>query len=150
MCPTTYKSANPHQHQHPKHRPNMDALSNAADQLLEQYLKANRMAAAASANSTDSVVASGHLIRTGSPNIICTQLPSHWRSNKTLPSTFKVIVLGGAEVKDGTVVEIKAGNEENCCGEIRNGKALTKNGIAKFHDLRFVGRSGRGKFHHFS
>lgn len=120
----------------------MDTLSSssAADQLLEHYLKANRLAAAATATSDY-----GQLIRTGSPNIICTQLPSHWRSNKTLPTTFKVIVLGGVEVKDGTVVEVKAGNEENCSGEIRNARALTKNGIAKFHDLRFVGRSGRGK-----
>ena len=117
----------------------MEALT-TADQLLEQYLKANRLAAAAVANSD-----SAQLMRTGSPNILCTQLPSHWRSNKTLPSTFKVIILGGAEVKDGTVVEIKAGNEENCCGDIRNARALTKNGIAKFHDLRFVGRSGRGR-----
>lgn len=109
-----------------------------ADQLLEQFLKANRLA-----NSTSTECA--QLMRTGSPNIICTQLPSHWRSNKTLPNTFKVIILGGVDVKDGTVVEIKAGNEDNFCGEIRNARALTKNGIAKFHDLRFVGRSGRGK-----
>jgi len=27
----------------------------------------------------------GHLVATGSPNLLCTALPSHWRSNKTLP-----------------------------------------------------------------
>ncbi len=32
----------------------------------------------------------GELVRTGSPNLICTVLPSHWRSNKTLPVAFKV------------------------------------------------------------
>lgn len=156
MCPSSASGATQQQqqqkHYKPRRLPQYSMDASAADQLLDQYLKANRLAAAAaaaaSANSSSvqmDASTGGHLIRTGSPNIICTQLPSHWRSNKTLPSTFKVIVLGGAEVKDGTVVEIKAGNEENCCGEIRNGKALTKNGIAKFHDLRFVGRSGRGK-----
>lgn len=32
----------------------------------------------------------GELIRTGSPLFVCTVLPSHWRSNKTLPVAFKV------------------------------------------------------------
>jgi FPC/CPF motif-containing protein YcgG len=32
----------------------------------------------------------GEMVRTGSPNLICTVLPSHWRSNKTLPIAFKV------------------------------------------------------------
>ena len=32
----------------------------------------------------------GDLIQTGSPCILCTPLPSHWRSNKSLPSAFKV------------------------------------------------------------
>jgi len=85
----------------------------------------------------------GELVRTGSPNLICTALPSHWRSNKTLPIAFKVIALG--EVEDGTQVTIRAGNDENCYGELRNATALMKNQVAKFNDLRFVGRSGRGK-----
>ncbi|OTF77903.1 RunxB-like protein, partial [Euroglyphus maynei] len=91
---------------------------------------------------------SSPLIRTGAPNILCTQLPTHWRLNKSLPYTFKVIILSdcnGCQIKDGTIVQVKAGNEENCFGEIRNGTAVTKNGVAKFHDLRFVARSGRGK-----
>ncbi|XP_035214136.1 runt-related transcription factor 3-like isoform X2 [Stegodyphus dumicola] len=85
----------------------------------------------------------GELVRTGSPNILCTVLPNHWRSNKTLPVAFKVVVLG--EVLDGTTVTIRAGNDENYCGEMRNSTAVVKNQIAKFNDLRFVGRSGRGK-----
>lgn len=86
----------------------------------------------------------GELVRTGSPNFVCSVLPSHWRSNKTLPVAFKVVALG--EVKDGTKVSISAGNDENYCGELRNATAFMKNQVAKFNDLRFVGRSGRGKY----
>ena len=50
-----------------------------------------------------------------------------------------------AEINDGTVVHVKAGNDENYCGELRNASAIFKNQVAKFNDLRFVGRSGRGK-----
>ncbi|XP_013792837.2 runt-related transcription factor 3-like, partial [Limulus polyphemus] len=85
----------------------------------------------------------GELVRTGSPNVLCSILPSHWRSNKTLPEAFKVITL--ADVSDGTVVTVRAGNDENFCAELRNATAVMKNQIAKFNDLRFVGRSGRGK-----
>lgn len=70
-------------------------------------------------------------------------LPTHWRSNKTLPVAFKVVALG--EVPDGTLVTVMAGNDENFCGELRNNTAIMKNQVAKFNDLRFVGRSGRGK-----
>lgn len=83
------------------------------------------------------------LVRTGSPNILCSALPSHWRANKTLPVTFKVVCLN--EVPDDTLVTVKAGNDDNCCGELRNNTALMKHQVAKFNDLRFVGRSGRGK-----
>ncbi|XP_061940727.1 protein lozenge-like isoform X9 [Apis cerana] len=85
----------------------------------------------------------GELVRTGSPHLVCTVLPAHWRSNKTLPVAFKVVALG--EVGDGTLVTVRAGNDENCCAELRNSTALMKNQVAKFNDLRFVGRSGRGK-----
>ncbi|XP_015191857.1 PREDICTED: segmentation protein Runt-like [Polistes dominula] len=85
----------------------------------------------------------GDLVQTGSPAIFCSMLPTHWRSNKSLPLAFKVVTLDNVE--DGTVVTIRAGNDENCCGELRNFTAIMKNGVAKFNDLRFVGRSGRGK-----
>lgn len=85
----------------------------------------------------------GELVRTGSPYFLCSVLPTHWRSNKTLPIAFKVVALG--DVVDGTVVTVRAGNDENCCAELRNCTAVMKNQIAKFNDLRFVGRSGRGK-----
>ncbi|XP_055616694.1 runt-related transcription factor 1 isoform X3 [Toxorhynchites rutilus septentrionalis] len=85
----------------------------------------------------------GELVRTGSPHVVCTVLPNHWRSNKTLPVAFKVVALG--DVGDGTMVTVMAGNDENFCGELRNHTAIMKNQVAKFNDLRFVGRSGRGK-----
>ncbi|XP_011497022.1 PREDICTED: segmentation protein Runt-like [Ceratosolen solmsi marchali] len=85
----------------------------------------------------------GDLVQTGSPAILCSPLPSHWRSNKSLPVAFKVVTLD--EVSDGTLVTISAGNDENFCGELRNCTAIMKNQVAKFNDLRFVGRSGRGK-----
>ncbi|XP_046988140.1 protein lozenge-like [Schistocerca americana] len=85
----------------------------------------------------------GELVRTGSPNLLCTALPNHWRSNKTLPVAFKVVALG--DVVDGTVVTVRAGNDDNFCAELRNCTAVMKNQVAKFNDLRFVGRSGRGK-----
>jgi hypothetical protein len=75
---------------------------------------------------------------------VCTVLPQHWRSNKTLPIAFKVVALG--DVLDGTPVTIMCGNDENFHGELRNSTAIMKNQVAKFNDLRFVGRSGRGKF----
>ena len=85
----------------------------------------------------------GDLIQTGSPCILCSPLPNHWRSNKSLPSAFKVFTF--QEVPDGTMVSVKCGNDDNWGGEIRNSTAIMKNQLAKFSDLRFVGRSGRGK-----
>ncbi|XP_029716106.2 segmentation protein Runt [Aedes albopictus] len=85
----------------------------------------------------------GELVQTGSPAVLCSALPTHWRSNKSLPCAFKVIALD--DIQDGTVVTIKAGNDENYHAELRNCTAIMKNQVAKFNDLRFVGRSGRGK-----
>ena len=85
----------------------------------------------------------GELVKTGSPNVLCTALPSHWRSNKTLPMAFKVIAL--SDIEDGTVCHLRVGNDENFCGELRNNPAVMKNNVAKFNDLRIIGRSGRGK-----
>ncbi|XP_061503632.1 segmentation protein Runt isoform X4 [Anopheles gambiae] len=85
----------------------------------------------------------GELVQTGSPAVLCSALPTHWRSNKSLPCAFKVIALD--DIQDGTLVTIKAGNDENFHAELRNATAVMKNQVAKFNDLRFVGRSGRGK-----
>lgn len=85
----------------------------------------------------------GELVKTDSPNFVCSVLPSHWRCNKTLPVAFKVVSLG--DIIDGTTVHISAGNDENFSAELRNATAMMKNQVARFNDLRFVGRSGRGK-----
>ena len=85
----------------------------------------------------------GELVKTGAPNVLCTALPTHWRSNKTLPMAFKVIAL--SDIEDGTVVNLRVGNDENFCGELRNNTAVMKQNVAKFNDLRIIGRSGRGK-----
>ncbi|XP_033335791.1 uncharacterized protein LOC117226002 isoform X1 [Megalopta genalis] len=113
------------------------AVNNLSDYALTADLLAER--------TLDGLFAEhpGELVRTGSPHVVCTVLPAHWRSNKTLPVAFKVVALG--EVGDGTLVTVRAGNDENCCAELRNSTAVMKNQVAKFNDLRFVGRSGRGK-----
>ncbi|KFV12423.1 Runt-related transcription factor 1, partial [Pterocles gutturalis] len=54
-----------------------------------------------------------------------------------------VVALG--DVPDGTLVTVMAGNDENYSAELRNATAAMKNQVARFNDLRFVGRSGRGK-----
>lgn len=53
----------------------------------------------------------GELVQTGSPMIFCSSLPTHWRSNKSLPCAFKVIALD-CDIPDGTEVIIAAGNDE--------------------------------------
>ncbi|XP_044759304.1 segmentation protein Runt [Coccinella septempunctata] len=106
-----------------QHAPNMTEVYGSLQDTLQEY--------------------HGELIQTGSPAILCSALPNHWRSNKSLPIAFKVVALD--EVQDGTVVTLRAGNDENFCAELRNCTAVMKNQVAKFNDLRFVGRSGRGK-----
>lgn len=86
----------------------------------------------------------GNMVRTDSPNIVCSVLPEHWRSNKILASVFKVTSLD--EVKDGTQVTISAGNDENQSAELRHNVAYMKNRVAVFNELRFIGKSGRGSF----
>ncbi|XP_039261573.1 uncharacterized protein LOC120337759 isoform X2 [Styela clava] len=85
----------------------------------------------------------GDLIKTDSPNFLCTQLPQHWRVNKSLPTPFKIVAL--SDIPDGTMVTVMAGNDENYSAELRNASAVMKGNVARFNDLRFLGRSGRGK-----
>lgn len=40
---------------------------------------------------------------------------------------------------------VSVGNEENPCADIKNNQADVQSQIARFSDLRFVGKSGRGK-----
>uniref|UniRef100_A0A8C6UNQ1 Runt domain-containing protein n=1 Tax=Neogobius melanostomus TaxID=47308 RepID=A0A8C6UNQ1_9GOBI len=91
-----------------------------------------------------STVPSRGLVQTDSPNFVCSGLPQHWRCNKSLPRTFTVVALG-SDVPDGVLVTLMAGNDDNCCAELRNATATMKHGSAHFSDLRFLGRSGRGK-----
>lgn len=55
----------------------------------------------------------------------------------------QVVALG--DIPDGTVVTVMAGNDENYSAELRNASGVMKNQVARFNDLRFVGRSGRGE-----
>ncbi|KAH7713497.1 runt [Aphelenchoides avenae] len=82
---------------------------------------------------------------TGNPYVFCTELPSHWRSNKSLPKPFVVLIL--LPVPDGTKVSVSAGNDEpqHQWAEVKNNVAEVHSQMARFSDLRFVGRSGRGK-----
>ena len=57
---------------------------------------------------------------------------------------FKVVGLSG-DIPDGVTVTILAGNDDNFSAELRNSTAIMKNQVARFNDLRFVGRSGRGE-----
>ncbi|VDN09877.1 unnamed protein product [Dibothriocephalus latus] len=83
----------------------------------------------------------GDLMVTGSPHILCSTLPKHWRSNKSLPTPFRVVSL--IPVPDGTRVVLTAGNEERPFAELKNAVAIMQNQEARFNDLRFLGRSGR-------
>ncbi|XP_056147405.1 RUNX family transcription factor 2a [Lampris incognitus] len=91
-----------------------------------------------------SIVSSQDLVQTDSPNFLCSSLPQHWRCNKTLPKAFTVVALGG-DVADGVVITVMAGNDDNSSAELRNATAIMKQGHAHFNDLRFIGRSGRGR-----
>ena len=83
------------------------------------------------------------LVRTGSPNVICSVLPDHWRVNKALPVAFRVVALGAVE--DGTAVTLTTGNDDHAAGELVNSTAVMHDQVARFNDLRFVARSGRGQ-----
>lgn len=63
--------------------------------------------------------------------------------DQPLFSCAQVVALG--DVPDGTLVTVMAGNDENYSAELRNASAVMKNQVARFNDLRFVGRSGRGE-----
>lgn len=65
------------------------------------------------------------------------------RLSASLVSCDQVVALG--DIPDGTLVTVMAGNDENYSAELRNATAAIKNQVARFNDLRFVGRSGRGE-----
>ncbi|KAK6727251.1 hypothetical protein RB195_005140 [Necator americanus] len=88
------------------------------------------------------------LMKSSSPNIFYTKLPEHHRSNKSLPSPFTVLIT--SPVPDGTIVTVAAGNDETPSGEVRHDTAKVIGQVARFSDLRFVGKSGRGKNFHLT
>ena len=79
---------------------------------------------------------------------LCTQLPRHWRSNKSLTDQFRVISYHN--IPDNTRCTLVAGNDENQSAQLKNFTAYFHNNVAQFTDLRFVGKSGRGKFFNVS
>uniref|UniRef100_A0A183A9A9 Runt domain-containing protein n=1 Tax=Echinostoma caproni TaxID=27848 RepID=A0A183A9A9_9TREM len=83
------------------------------------------------------------LIQTSSPHLFCTPLPKHWRSNKSLPNQFRVVSL--ITIPDGTRVSVSAGNEDRPFAELKNPITVMHGNEARFSDLRFLGRSGRGE-----
>lgn len=98
-------------------------LCTASTRLLTTELLHDRGSLQSSRGST-------HLQSVASPVVI-------------VSSFSQVVALG--EVPDGTVVTVMAGNDENYSAELRNASAVMKNQVARFNDLRFVGRSGRGR-----
>lgn len=69
-----------------------------------------------------------------------------WLGDPKLPPALpRVQVVALGDVPDGTLVTVMAGNDENYSAELRNASAVMKNQVARFNDLRFVGRSGRGE-----
>jgi len=70
------------------------------------------------------------LVRTESPNVLCSKLPHHWRANKSIPVLFKVIVLSA--VMDNTLVSLTASNQDVIRAELRNCVTLIKNQVC--HD----------------
>lgn len=88
-------------------------------------------------------LANGLVVQTTNPNILVTPVPTHWRKNKSLPETFRVLSL--VPIPNDTLVEVKAFNEVVANAEVRNNTAKFVENVAQFADLRFKGRSGRGK-----
>lgn len=48
----------------------------------------------------------GDMVKTEAPNIYCTSIPSHWRSNKSLPTNFRVLVFDDVKVRCGAAMLI--------------------------------------------
>lgn len=80
---------------------------------------------------------------TDNPAVKCTKLPEFIRAKKQLDISFCVFVPNGY-VPDGTRIAVFAGNLKNPCAELRNNVSQVWNGVARFDDLRFLGKSGRG------
>lgn len=62
----------------------------------------------------------------------------------TFSSIVQVVCLGN-DVADGVLVTLMAGNDDHSSAELRNATATVRQAHAHFNDLRFIGRSGRGR-----
>ena len=80
---------------------------------------------------------------TDNKDILVDELPSFTRVNKFL-GDFRVHVKNNI-VPNGTRVIVRAFSSKTGEGKIKNNESVVINGIAKFCDIRFVGRSGRGE-----
>lgn len=85
----------------------------------------------------------GGLIPTDNPLVLCTPLPLHCRVNSPIHIPF--LVVATSHVPDGTLVRLSANNKFNPTADLKNAEALMTSQVAKFPDIRFVGRSGRGE-----
>jgi hypothetical protein len=76
--------------------------------------------------------------------IKCTNLPEFIRAKKRLPHVFCVFFDKKLELKEGIEVKLEATSPKNSNGELRNNVSYVHNNQARFEDLRFLGKSGRG------
>lgn len=83
-----------------------------------------------------------YIFKSEDPTFSCTTSRKANFSKNALSLCHQVVALG--DIPDGTLVTVMAGNDENYSAELRNATAAIKNQVARFNDLRFVGRSGRG------
>lgn len=80
--------------------------------------------------------------QTENKNICVDKLPEFSRANKYI-GEYNVYVKDN-EVPDGTRCTIYAYSVKTGQGELKNNVSVVKDGIAKFDDIRFIGKSGRG------
>ena len=74
----------------------------------------------------------------------CTNLPDFIRAKKRLPHAFCVYFDRSLKLEDGVEVRLEARSLKNSNGELRNNVSCVIENKARFEDLRFLGKSGRG------
>ncbi|KAK7938246.1 hypothetical protein WMY93_001572 [Mugilogobius chulae] len=85
---------------------------------------------------------SGELVKTGQPKLLCSVLPTHWRCQQDAAHRIQGDRVGRhtrRDVGDGDGGETTKTTQ----AELRNATAAIKGQVARFNDLRFVGRSGQ-------
>lgn len=79
---------------------------------------------------------------TSNPFITCTQLSLNQRENSRLPKKFQVVTT--RPIPNGTTAILRATNNVVPFAVLRNNTAIFEKNCAKFDDLRFASKSGRG------